>query len=97
MSLLHSSATTRRLLKIATLGLAGLLAGLLTGCSSKTAARLVEPKVDKDWQTSSTYASAVAAAPARGALRSTRDRPCFAASCQERGVPSRDRFSHRRM
>ncbi|WP_260704242.1 hypothetical protein [Edaphobacter flagellatus] len=31
--------TTRRLLKVATLGIAGLVAGLLSGCSSNAAAR----------------------------------------------------------
>ena len=41
MSVLHPSRITRRLLKIASLGLAGLLAGLLSGCSSNTAARLL--------------------------------------------------------
>jgi hypothetical protein len=71
MSLLHPSPTTRRLLKIASLGLAGLLAGLLTGCTSSipNIHISVSPKNDTDWQTSSTYASATASFPPRNATR----------------------------
>ncbi len=38
MSFLPSSRTKRRLLKVASLGLAGLIAGLLSGCNSADAA-----------------------------------------------------------
>jgi hypothetical protein len=69
MSLLHPSTTTRRLLKIASLGLAGLIAGLLTGCTSSVPSIHISPKNDTDWQTSSTYASATASLPPRNAAR----------------------------
>jgi hypothetical protein len=81
MSLLHPSRITRRLLKIASFGLAGLFAGLLSGCTSTTA-RLLEPHIDTGWRTTSTYASATAAIPPRNASHSTRPRACFAAPCE---------------
>jgi hypothetical protein len=80
MSLLHPSRVTRRLLKIASFGLAGLLAGLLSGCSSASAGRLLSHN-DTDWQTSSTYASATASLHQSGAARSARSHPCFTAPC----------------
>jgi len=65
---------SRRLIQIASLGLAGLLAGLLTGCSSATAARFLQPHPDTNWQTASTYASATASLPPRNAARSAHAR-----------------------
>jgi hypothetical protein len=49
MSFLPSSRTKRRLLKVASLGLAGLIAGLLSGCSSADASvRTSKPQVASD-------------------------------------------------
>jgi len=89
MSVLHPSRITRRLLKIASLGLAGLLAGLLSGCSSNTAARLLRPYNDTDWQTSSTYASATASLQPRSPDRTAHIRPCAAAPCELHTTSSR--------
>ena len=85
MSLRHPSPVARRLLKIASLGLAGLLAGLLTGCNSTTAS-LVTAHNDTGWETSSTYASATASLPPRGSMSDTHVRPCYAAPCESRGA-----------
>jgi hypothetical protein len=80
MSLLHPSRTTRRLLKLASLGLAGRLAGLLTGCSSNSS-RLLS-RNDTYWQPTSSYASATLSISPHSAQRSAHNRPCFDASCQ---------------
>jgi hypothetical protein len=81
MSVLHPSRTTRRLLKIASLGLAGLLAGLLAGCSANPAGLILPGHLDTDWETIPTYASATAEM-ARGSIsRTARVRPCYAATC----------------
>ena len=95
MSLVRPSRTTRRLLKIATLGFAGLLAGLLSGCSSNSAAQLLQPRIDTDWQTTSTYASATAVLPPRSAVRSAHARVCSAAPCEQRVAGNR--AHHHRM
>jgi len=79
---------SRRLIQIASLGLAGLLAG----CSSSTAARVLQPHPDTDWQTASTYASATASLPPRDAARSAHARSCVAAPCNFRPAPA---LSHR--
>ncbi len=81
MSLRHPSRTTRRLLQIASLGLAGLLAGLLTGCTS-TSPKLLESHNDTDWQTSSTYASATAGLGPRTTPRSAHGRSCVSGACE---------------
>ncbi len=60
MSVLHPSRSTRLVIKLASLGLAGLLAGLLTGCSSESAPVDLGSRNDTGWQTSQTYASATA-------------------------------------
>ena len=92
MSLLHPSRVTRRLLKIASFGLAGLLAGLLSGCSGASAGQLLS-RNDTDWQTSSTYASATAS-PQPGSA--TRNRPCFAAPCALHTPVNRTHISYHR-
>jgi hypothetical protein len=86
MSLLHLSASTRRtlprrLLQLASLGLAGLLAGLLVGCSSNTSAQLLLSRNDTDWQTTSSYASATATLGPSGSLHAPHARPCDSAPC----------------
>jgi hypothetical protein len=49
MSFLPSSRTKRRLLKVASLGLAGLIAGLLAGCNSADAStRTPKPQLASD-------------------------------------------------
>jgi hypothetical protein len=49
MSFLPASRTRRRLLKVASLGLAGLIAGLLSGCNSADASvRTNKPQVAND-------------------------------------------------
>jgi hypothetical protein len=95
MSLVPPSRTTRLLLRIAPLGLAGLLAGMLSGCSSNTAAQMLQPRIDPDWQTTSTYASATAILPARSAVRSAHARVCSAAPCEQRVAGNRTH--HHRM
>jgi hypothetical protein len=97
MSTARPSRATRRILQLASLGLAGLLAGLLTGCSSNTAAQVLSPRVDTDWQTASTYASATAALPPRSAARSAHVRPCLAAPCELTATSSRARSHHHTM
>jgi hypothetical protein len=92
MSLLHPSRVTRGLLKIASFGLAGLLAGLLSGCNS--GAPRLQSHNDTDWQTSSTYASATAAYPPHNAARSARNRPCFASPCESQPQTSHARPYH---
>ncbi|GAC1421722.1 MAG: hypothetical protein NVSMB62_16910 [Acidobacteriaceae bacterium] len=72
--------TTRRILQLASLGLAGLLAGLLAGCSGVSSRLSVSPN-DTDWQTSSTYASATSNMSPRAAVRSTRVHMCDGAVC----------------
>ena len=98
MSLRHPSTATRRLLQLASLGLAGLIAGLLTGCTSATAAPLLQPRNDTDWQTSSTYASATAGLSTRAAAHAAQVRPCYGANCEFRPAPSHTHPSaHRSM
>jgi hypothetical protein len=63
MSVPQPSRFTRNALKIASLGLAGLIVGLLSGCSPADSTLSIRPRIDTDWQTSPTYASAVASAP----------------------------------
>jgi hypothetical protein len=49
MSFLPASRTKRRLLKVASLGLAGLIAGLLSGCNSADASvRTSKPQIAND-------------------------------------------------
>jgi hypothetical protein len=57
MSVLNPSRTARLLIKLGSLGLAGLIAGLLSGCTSATAAIDLSHN-DIGWQTTPTYASA---------------------------------------
>ncbi len=98
MSIRHSSTITLRLLKLASLGLAGLVAGLLTGCTSTSAAHLLQPRNDTDWQTSSTYASATAGLSQRAAVHAAQVRPCYGEYCDFRPAPSRAHPSaHRSM
>ncbi len=40
----------RRLVKVASLGVAGLLAGLLSGCNSTNPLHVFPPRVDSGWQ-----------------------------------------------
>jgi hypothetical protein len=94
MSLLHPSRVTRRLIKLASFGLAGLLAGLLSGCSSDSHPLLSHN--DTDWQTSSTYASATAALHPGSVARSPRSHPCFAAPCESHATPTHIHISYRR-
>jgi len=63
MSVLHPSRTTRRLIKLASLSLAGLIAGLLSGCTSATAPVEFGRPLDTGWQTAQTYAAATAELP----------------------------------
>lgn len=89
--------TTRRILQIASLGLAGLLAGLLTGCSNLSARLSVAPN-DTDWQTSSTYASATSSMSPRAAVRSTHVHLCDGAVCAPRVAAERTvHMNHRSM
>ena len=54
MSFLPASRTRRRLLKVASLGLAGLIAGLLSGCNSADASvRTSKPQIASDSVSSS--------------------------------------------
>lgn len=80
MPLHKPSRTTRRLLQLASLGLAGLLAGLLAGCSG-VSNRLSVSQNDTDWQTSSTYASATSSMSPRSAVRSPHIHRCDGAVC----------------
>ena len=96
MSLRHPSTATRRLLQLASLGLAGLIAGLLTGCTSSATGQLLQPHNDTDWQTSSTYASATAGLSTRAALHAAQVRPCYGANCEFRPVASHTHPSARR-
>jgi hypothetical protein len=82
MSVLHPSHTTRRLLKIASLGLAGLLAGLLAGCSANPVGLVLPGHEDTDWYSIPTYASATAEMPPGSISRTARTRPCYAAPCR---------------
>jgi hypothetical protein len=93
MSLLHPSRATRTLLKLASFGLAGLLAGLLTGCSSNSNRLLTHN--DTYWHPASTYASATSSLPPRNTVRSTHTRPCFDAACQLHATTAH--FHHRQM
>ena len=52
------SRTTRRLFKVASLGFAGLLAGLLSGCSSNGSSHRFFPRIDHTWQPLTTMAVA---------------------------------------
>jgi hypothetical protein len=98
MSLRHPSTATRRLLQLASLGLAGLVAGLLTGCTSTSAAHLLQSRNDTDWQTSSTYASATAGLSQRAAVHAAQVRPCYGANCDFRPAASHTHPSaHRSM
>ena len=83
MSRRGSSRTTRRILQIASLGLAGLIAGLLSGCSASGIRDFVKPN-DTDWQTSSTYASATTELPPREAVRSPHLHLCSGGPCPVR-------------
>jgi hypothetical protein len=96
MSLLHPTRRTlpRRLIQLASLGLAGLLAGLLTGCTSSSTARLLNPQVDTDWQTSSTYASATASLPPASVSRSALAHGCYTAPCELRTSSSHTHSSN---
>jgi hypothetical protein len=72
MSVLAPSRTTRLFIKLGSLSLAGLLAGLLTGCTSASAPVDLGSHNDTGWQTSQTYASATAdMSPARTNRAST--------------------------
>jgi hypothetical protein len=54
MSFLPASRTKRRLLKVASLGLAGLIAGLLSGCNAADASvRSSKPRIANDSVSSS--------------------------------------------
>jgi len=86
----------RRLIQLASLGLAGLLAGLLTGCSSSTARQIFNPPVDSDWQTSSTYASATASLPPASVARTARAHPCYTGPCELRTATNRNPSSRHR-
>jgi hypothetical protein len=86
MSLLHLSASTRRvlpsrLLQLASFALVGLLVGLLTGCSSGSSVQLLQSRNDTDWQTTSTYASATATLGPASPLHAPHARPCDAGPC----------------
>ncbi len=100
MSLRHPSATARRLLKLVSIGLAGLFTSLLTGCTS-TSTHLLQSRNDTDWQTFSTYASATAGLPPRAAAHAThaaQARRCYGANCDFHPAPNRSRPSaHRGM
>ena len=96
MSLRHPSPIARRLLKIASLGLAGLLAGLLTGCNADTAS-LLGTRNDTGWQTSSTYASATASLPPRDVLHSAHAHPCYGAPCESHTASHAPTPRHRTM
>jgi hypothetical protein len=98
MSILHPSAASRRvpsrrLIQIASLGLAGLLAGLFAGCSSSTAS-LITPRNDTDWITSSNYASATASYGLAGSTREPHLRPCAVGPCEIRVSGSSSHASH---
>jgi hypothetical protein len=96
MSLRHPSLAARRLLKIASIGLAGLLAGLLTGCNSNATSHFLAPRNDTDWQTSSTYASATSSMAPRDAMRSAHAHPCFAAPCGVHAAANHSPAPHHR-
>jgi hypothetical protein len=89
MSLLHPFPSTRsslprRLLQLASLGLAGLLVGVLAGCSSSDRTELTSLHNDTDWQMTSDYASATAALGASNSIRSPRVSSCVSAPCEVR-------------
>lgn len=94
MGHLRRSRTTRRILQIASLGLAGLIAGLLSGCS-RTKPELPAVRNDTDWQTSSTYASATSAIPPRDAARTARIRFCSGEPCGTHMISERAGRSQR--
>ncbi|MDP9039209.1 MAG: hypothetical protein M3O02_08050 [Acidobacteriota bacterium] len=83
MSLRHPSRTTLRLLKLASLGLAGLVAGLLTGCSGASGRLGVSPN-DTGWHTSSTYASATSGGSPPSVVRSAHLHLCDGSPCDAR-------------
>jgi hypothetical protein len=98
MSPLHLSASTprvlpRRLLKLTSLSLAGLLAGLLAGCSSSNGPELTSLRNDTDWQTTSSYASANAALGPSNSTRAPHIGSCVSAPCELR--VSATRLSYR--
>jgi hypothetical protein len=98
MSVRRSSTAARRILQLASLGLAGLIAGLLTGCTSASASRFLQPHNDTDWQTSSTYASATAALSSREVAHTTHAHACYGASCDVHSAANRTHSSsHRSM
>jgi hypothetical protein len=94
MSLRHPSRTSRRLLKIASLGLAGLIAGLLTGCNPNEDGPGIFTHVDTDWRTPSTYASATASAPPSSASHNAHTNLCYSASCNSRSATTHTHLSH---
>jgi len=63
MSVLHPTCTTNRSIRLASLGLAGLLAGLFCGCSATPAPVDFSRHNDTNWQVPQTYASATADLP----------------------------------
>lgn len=89
--------TARRLLQLASLGLAGLIAGLLAGCSGLSERLAISPN-DTDWQTSSTYASATSGMSPRAAVRSNHLHLCDGAVCAPPVTAERTvRSNHRAM
>lgn len=80
MSVSRISRRTRLVIRIASFGLAGLLAGLLSGCSGTETRAALAPN-DTGWMTPSTYASAVQSLPPRNAVRSGHLRLCSGAPC----------------
>jgi hypothetical protein len=96
MSVLPLSSSTRRvlprrLLQLASLGLAGLLAGLLAGCSSSDGTEFTSLHNDTDWQMTSNYASAAGSLGPSNSIRSPHLSSCVAAPCEVRvstGRPS---------
>ena len=94
MSLLHPFPSTRsslprRLLQLASLGLAGVLAGVLAGCSSDPGPELTSLHNDTDWQMTSDYASAAGALGPSNSIRSPHLSTCVAAPCEVRVAAGR--------
>jgi hypothetical protein len=90
MSLLHTSPSAcrilpRRLLQLASLGLAGVLAG----CSADPGPELTSLHNDTDWQMTSGYASAAGAIGPSSSIRSPHLSACLSAPCAVRVSASR--------